>query len=320
MSTELATTQSGSALVLQSDQDRWNDQQTAALRQMGLEEAGDGDLAVFFHVSQRTGLDPFARQIYMIGRKGSERINGQWVDVMKYTIQTGIDGFRVVGRRAADAAGDELEYEDTLWCGPDREWVDAWIDPKNPPMAARVVVLRNGKRFPATASYGEYAQFKRDGSPNSMWAKMPANQLAKCAEALALRKAYPQDFAGLYADEEMGQADNTATPAPRRQGGLGGALATQRGKAAPESPLLDMTSDLAKRMFATLNDAGITDRDDRLAFVGKVTGRDMASSSDMTDAEASAVIAAVEDILEQPAPAGADDIHEADIVEDGAES
>jgi phage recombination protein Bet len=153
------------------------------------------------HVAQRTGLDPFAKQIYMIGR-----------NVVKQTIQTGIDGFRLVARRSADRLGETLEYEDTEWCGNDGVWADVWTH-GTAPAAARVVVIRNGRRFPAVALYREYVQTKSNGEPNAMWSKMPANQLAKCAEALALRKAYPQDLSGLYTDDEMGQADR----APRGQ-------------------------------------------------------------------------------------------------------
>ena len=60
----------GSALAVSPEQDFWTPKQESALAQIGVEKASKADLAVFFHQCQRTGLDPFARQIYMIERKG----------------------------------------------------------------------------------------------------------------------------------------------------------------------------------------------------------------------------------------------------------
>ncbi len=198
--TDVATRSTG-ALALADTQDYWTPQQIATLAQLGVDQASEGDLRVFFHQVRATGLDPFAKQIYMIGRWDS-RTRGQ-----KYTIQTGIDGYRLIARRAVDRTGETLGYEPNLWCGPDGKWREVWLD-SNPPAAAKVTVYRNGQPFPAVALWSEYVQTVKDGSPNSMWSRMGAGQLAKCAEALALRKAFPQDLSGLYTTEEMGQADN----------------------------------------------------------------------------------------------------------------
>lgn len=210
MSTTDIARHEGSALTIHDDQQFFTDQQIAALQQLGVRNATRGDLAVFFHQAQRTGLDPFARQIYMIERQG------------KQTIQTGIDGFRLIARRATDSSGGTLGYEDTQWCGPDGQWVDVWLS-SEAPAAARVTVVRNGDRFPAIALFSEYAGRKRDGSLSAMWETKGALMLAKCAEALALRKAFPQDLSGLYTGDEMQQANNptvtTTTAAASRTGG-----------------------------------------------------------------------------------------------------
>ncbi|WP_186293220.1 phage recombination protein Bet [Brevibacterium aurantiacum] len=186
----------GSELALGSDQTFWTPNQRAVLAQLGVQRASDEDLAVFFHQSQRTGLDPFAKQIYMIERQG------------KQTIQTGIDGFRLIARRTIDRTKEDFGYRPTLWCGRDGQWRDVWLE-KEPPAAAKVIVIRGGQEFDAIALFDSYAGKKRDGNLNSMWSTQGAHMIAKCAEALALRKAFPQDLSGLYTADEMQQADNS---------------------------------------------------------------------------------------------------------------
>ena len=185
-------------LAVKSDQNFWTDVQLAALKQIGLGDAPKAELGAFLHLSQKTGLDPFARQIYMINRGG------------RYTIQASIDGLRIVAQRSNEYAGQVGPF----WCGYDGEWTDVWLD-KEPPVAAKIGVMRKGFNEPlyAVAKYESYAVIGRDGKPSGLWAKMPDTMIAKCAEALALRKAFPHDLSGIYVTEEMEQVDNP-TPAP----------------------------------------------------------------------------------------------------------
>ena len=175
-----------SALAVTGEQSWWNDKQEAALKQIGLSNAPKAELAVFLHYAQRTGLDPFARQIYMIERGG------------RFTIQASIDGLRIVAQRSGEYAGQVGPF----WCGPDGVWTDVWLE-KEPPVAAKVGVMRLGFTEPLWG----VAKFDSYNANSPIWKKMPDTMIAKCAEALALRKAFPNDLSGIYTSEEMEQAE-----------------------------------------------------------------------------------------------------------------
>ncbi len=161
--------------------------------------ATDDELALFIMQCKRTGLDPFSRQVHAVKRYDSTLRR----EVM--TIQTGIDGYRLIAERTGVYAGND----DPVY---DRE--DA-----NHPGKATVTVwkLVSGQRVPFTRSarWAEFVQTKRDGEVTRFWAKMPYLMLGKVAEALALRAAFPQELAGVYTHEEMMQADREETTAVR---------------------------------------------------------------------------------------------------------
>lgn len=294
MSTELtAGQQPATSLTLATEQTYWTEGQVAALRHMGVQDATPGDLAVFFHVVKRTGLDPFARQIYMIGRWSKEGT--------KYTIQTGIDGYRLIGRRAADARHETISISAPEWAHEDGSWRPVWSPKWGTPVAARVVVRRNGQEFPGVALFDEYKQVKRDGGLTQMWAQRPAGQIAKCAEALAWRMAFPQDLANVYVEDELHQASNPDQPTT-----LAPARVTAADFTAPApapQPPTETTTDaevpkptaaMTKKMFAALREVGAGDRASSLAYVSDVVGRAVASSKDLSRDEVSAVIDALE--------------------------
>ncbi len=166
----------------------WKPEQVRLISEQIANDAGPADLALFLQVAKHAGLDPFRKQIYAVFRYDNRK--GRKV----MTIQTGIDGYRAIADRTGKYAGND-----------DPVFVEGHGHPESATVTVWKIV--GGQRFPftATARWSEYYPGDKQGK---MWKRMPHLMLAKCAEALALRKAFPDGLSGLYTDEEMDQADS----------------------------------------------------------------------------------------------------------------
>lgn len=150
--------------------------------------ATDSELKLFMFDCRRRGVHPLDKLIHFTKRGG------------KYTPVTSIDYMRAQAARSGEMAGsDDATFDDD---GGESGLVSATVT---------VYRLTRSQRFAYTAT-ARWEEYCPGPGQDHMWRKMPRTMLAKCAEALALRKAFPQQLAGLHVDEELHQAARVGDP------------------------------------------------------------------------------------------------------------
>jgi len=170
--------------VLAKTQSFLTQEEISLIKNLVAKDATDAELKLFLYVAERTKLNPLLKQIHFVKRAG------------QMTVQTGIDGYRAVAERSGTLAGiDDAIFDDETGITPGKASVTVYR-----------IISDTRVSFTASARWNEYAP---QGGQAFMWKKMPFLMLSKCAEALALRKAFPNDLAGIYTNEEMEQSDKT---------------------------------------------------------------------------------------------------------------
>lgn len=155
------------------------------------------------------GLDPMQKPVHIVPMSvstGQKNSDGWDIKEMRDVVMPGIGLYRTQAARSGEYAGiSEPEFGDDIIDTLDGVRVTY-------PKWCKVVVRRqmdNGTivEFAAKELWKEnYAtKSNKSDAPNSMWRKRPYAQLAKCAEAQALRKAFPEVGAQPTADEMEGK-------------------------------------------------------------------------------------------------------------------
>jgi len=187
------------------------------LRRTVAKGCSEDEFALFLWVCRKHKLDPLTRQIYAVKRHlkkhHQETRQGQdggtfqvWVEGDQMTIQMGIDGYRsLAGRDHKDYGGcDDALY---VWFEDKRQTPAGKLIPEK----ATIRFWKKGLEHPVIASayWEEYAPANvEDGA--GFWNRMPKHMLGKCAEALAIRKGFPE-LSDIYTDVEFAQADQDYT-------------------------------------------------------------------------------------------------------------
>lgn len=147
------------------------------------------ELCLFLKTAASLGLNPMVKQIYAIKRFTKQG--------PQMTLQTSIDGYRVIAERTGCYAGQKPP--------------EFMHDDKGNLIACRVTVQKITQghlgEFTGEVFWDEYAPDDLKHPAAKFWKKMPHNQLAKCAEAQALRKGFPGRFEGVYVEDELHRAD-----------------------------------------------------------------------------------------------------------------
>ena len=170
----------------------FSDDKLSFLKQHYAKDATDMEFDHFIGVCRSRGLNPEAKHIYFLKFKNKK------TGVSNVSHVLSIGAYRLIAQRAGVYAGSS---EPIFNIGSDGKPVSCTV-------TVSKIVKNQICEFTGKAFLSEQMAI---ASSDAMWNKMPFAMLEKCAEAKALRKAFPEDLSGLYLKEEMPSEPITLT-------------------------------------------------------------------------------------------------------------
>lgn len=195
--------------------------QLALIKHTVAKDCNDTEFSLFMEAARAYGLDPFRKQISaLVFNKDNAKKRQMAIIVSR-------DGYRVIAQRCRNyrpaSEPAQIEYDE-----------DA-KSTSNPKGIVKATVRlwqsdAKGEWYPVIgeAYWDEFAATKdewgedpetRERRPTGRktldgnWGRMPVVMITKCAEAQALRAGWPDQFGGIYAEEEMHRAEMDMTAA-----------------------------------------------------------------------------------------------------------
>ena len=162
--------------------------------------ARDESIKMVLDYCKAAKLDPMQKPVHIVPMSVKNALTGK--HEYKDVVMAGVGLYRIQAARSQQYAGvSEPEFGEDVTCnlgGADITY-QKWCK-----VTVKKLVNNNIVEFTAKEYWLEnYAAKKDTATPNTMWQKRPYGQLAKCAEAQALRKAFPEIVSQHPTAEEM---------------------------------------------------------------------------------------------------------------------
>lgn len=259
-------------------------------------EATEQEAFFFLQLCKAQNLNPFLREAYLIkyGSEPATMVTGKETFTKRAEAHPQFNGFKA---GIIINSNKQIQYREGAFIQVGEMLLGGWAE-----------TFRKDKdhSFRAEVTLSEYEGKKKDGTITRQWKDRPATMIRKVALVQSLREAFPDEFGGMYAEEESVSAVPTAEheevrppipaikpvqtpePAPEKP---------QEQAPAPEEPkagqvMGDSTQPQHNAIHAILKKLGVTDDFEKHEKVSKIinSATVITSFKELTKKEASTII------------------------------